>query len=53
MAVLHNTSMSAVQIDLAQLTDVTLEKIVAIAGAGAKLEGTVLTIEGQTSVVLR
>jgi glycosidase len=53
VAVLHNTSMSAVQIDLSQFADATLTKIVAIAGAGAKLEGTVLTIEGQTSVVLR
>jgi glycosidase len=53
VAVLHNTSMSSVQIDLSTLTDVTLAKIVAVAGAGAKLEGTVLTIEGQTSVVLR
>ena len=53
MAVLHNTSLSAVDIDLSQLTDVELTKIVAIAGAGAKLNGTVLTIEGQTSVVLR
>ena len=53
VAVLHNTSMSAVEIDLSQFTDATLTKIVAIAGAGAKLNGTVLTIEGQTSVVLR
>ena len=53
VAVLHNTSMSAVQIDLATITDVQLAQIVAVIGAGAKLEGTVLTIEGQTSVVLR
>jgi glycosidase len=53
VAVLHNTSMSAVEIDLSQFTDAELTKIVAIAGAGAKLNGTVLTIEGQTSVVLR
>jgi glycosidase len=53
VAVLHNTSMSAVQIDLSRFADATLTKIVAIVGAGAKLEGTVLTIEGQTSVVLR
>lgn len=53
VAVLHNTSMSSVQIDLSQITDVELKNIVAIAGTGATLEGTVLTIEGQTSVVLR
>ena len=39
--------------DLKELTDVELSKIVAIAGANARLEGTVLTIEAQTSVVLR
>ncbi len=51
--VLHNTSLSAVEIDLSQITELTFADLVAIAGAGAKLNGTVLTIEGQTSVVLR
>ena len=53
VAVLHNTSTTVVRIDLAELTDVELGKIVAIAGANAKLEGTVLVMEAQTSVVLR
>lgn len=54
VAVLHNTSMSAVQVDLSQITDVSLTQIAAWVGAGsATLEGTILTIEGQTSVVLR
>ena len=53
VAVLHNTSVNVVRIDLKELTDVELSKIVAIAGANARLEGTVLTIEAQTSVVLR
>lgn len=54
VAVLHNTSQSAVKIDLATLTDVPLTKIAAYAGMGsATLNGTELTIEGQTSVVLR
>ena len=52
--VLHNTSLSAVTVDLAQISDLDIQTIVAYAGVGgATLEGTVLTIEGQTSVVLR
>ncbi len=54
VAVLHNSTTETVTIDLAQVTDVPLSTITAFAGAGsAKLEGTVLTIEAQTSVVLR
>lgn len=54
VAVLHNSTTETVTIDLAQVTDVPLATIAAFAGAGsAKLEGTVLTIEAQTSVVLR
>ena len=52
--VLHNTSKSAVTVDLAQITDLSPAGIVAFAGVGgATLEGTVLTVDGQTSVVLR
>ena len=52
--VLHNTSKSAVTVDLAQITELSPAGIVAFAGVGgAALEGTVLTIDGQTSVVLR
>ena len=54
VAVIHNTTTEAVQIDLAKVTDVTLAAIAAFAGLGeASLEGTVLTIDAQTSVVLR
>ncbi|MBQ3485182.1 MAG: hypothetical protein IJA77_06735 [Clostridia bacterium] len=54
VAVLHNTTNRACQVDLAQATDTLFETIAAVAGAGqATLEGTVLTIDGQTSVVLR
>ena len=54
VAVLHNTSNSAVTIDLSQIEGLTMETIAAFAGVGgATLEGTVLTIDGQTSVILR
>lgn len=53
VAVLHNTTTDAVTVDLAQI-GVSMETIAASVGVGtATLEGTVLTIEGQTSVVLR
>lgn len=54
VAVLHNTTTDTVTIDLAQLTDVSLTTLAAVVGlGGATLEGTTLTLEGQTSVVLR
>ncbi len=54
VAVLHNTDTEPVTIDLKDLTDVSLTVLAAYAGVGkAALEGTVLTVEGQTSVVLR
>ena len=54
VVVLHNTSTEAVTIDLSTLTDLPLESLAAYAGVGdATLEGTMLTIAGQTSVVLR
>ena len=54
VAVLHNTTTETVTIDLAEITDVPLSTVTAYVGAGsAQLEGTVLTIEAQTSVVLR
>lgn len=54
VAVLHNASPDAVTVDLAKLTDVPLKTLFAWAGVGgATLEGTVLTIDGQTSVVLK
>ena len=54
VAVLHNTTTEAVTLDLAALTDVSLTVLAAYAGVGgATLEGTILTIDAQTSVVLR
>ena len=53
MAVLHNTSGSAVTVDLSDVTDVPFTRINAAIGAGtAALDGTVLTLGSQTSVVL-
>lgn len=52
--VLHNTSLSAVTVDISTLTDISFETISAYVGVGvATLDGTTLTIEGQTSVVLK
>ncbi len=52
--VLHNTSQSSVEIDLSTITDFQVSVLSAYAGAGdAKLEGTVLTVSGQTSVILK
>ena len=54
VVVIHNTSRGSVTVDLSELTDVQVAGIVAYAGVEtATLEGTVLTIGGQTSVVLR
>ena len=53
VAVLHNTSGSAVTVDLSDVTDVPFTRINAAIGAGsAALDGTVLTLDSQTSVVL-
>ena len=54
VAVLHNSTQSAVTLDISTLTDIPFATIAACIGLGtAKLEGTILTIEAQTSVVLR
>lgn len=56
VGVFHNTTGSTVTLDLSQATDIQLTVISAVAGIGAenvKLEGTLLTIGEQTSVVLR
>ncbi len=54
VAVIHNTTDGDKTVDLAQVTDMTFDTLAAVAGAGqATLDGTVLTIAGQTSVVLR
>lgn len=52
--VLHNTTTKAITVDISALTDVSFETIAAYVGMGiATLDGTTLTIEAQTSVVLR
>lgn len=54
VVVLHNTSLSAVEVDISALTDLELTALVAYAGVeGAELNGTILTIGAQTSVVLK
>lgn len=54
VGVFHNTTGSAVTIDLSAVTDVKFNGIADSVGLGsASLDGTSLTIEAQTSVVLR
>ena len=53
VAVLHNTTDSAITVDLSAVTDLPFTRINAAIGAGtAVLEGTTLTLDAQTSVVL-
>ena len=52
--VLHNTSLSDVEVDISTLTELELTSIAAYVGMGeATLNGTILTISAQTSVVLK
>ena len=54
VAVLHNTTNSTVKLDLSAATDLPFSALSAVIGlGGATLEGTMLTLEGQTSAVLR
>ncbi len=54
VAVLHNTTTRSVTLDLAAATDIPFATLAAFVGAGeATLEGSTVTIDGQTSVVLR
>ena len=54
VAVIHNTTTEAVTIDLSKIEGVSFDTLAAMVGLGsAKLEGTTLTIDAQTSVVLR
>ena len=54
VAVLHNTTKNPKTVDLQTATDIPFDLIAAVAGLGnAALEGTLLTLDGQTSVVLR
>ena len=54
VAVLHNTTLQPVTVDLAAATDLRFTVVAGCAGEGAAaLEGSALTLGGQTSVVLR
>ena len=54
VAVLHNTTLREITVDLSQVTDIAFTRLAGAVGQGeAKLEGTLLTLPGQTSVVLR
>lgn len=53
VAVLHNTTRSSITVDLSEVTDISFSQINACIGEGtAILDGTVLTLDSQTSVVL-
>ena len=54
VAVIHNTTQRDMTIDLSAVTALPITQVSAYAGAGfATLEGAILTLSGQTSVVLR
>ena len=53
VCVLHNTSTAETQIDLSQIPGFSFESFTAVGLGNAKIEGTILTLDGQTSVVLR
>ncbi len=53
VAVLHNTTQDPITVDLSTVTDVSFDKLNAVIGLGdAKLDGSNLTLDGQTSTVL-
>ena len=50
----HGTGSNTAKLDLSAVTDIPFATLSAVIGlGGASLEGTVLTLEGQTSAVLR
>ena len=54
VAVLHNTTTEEITVDLSAVTDIEFTVIRAAIGLNtAKLEGTMLTLGAQTSVVLK
>lgn len=53
VCVLHNTSIDEAKIDLSQIPGFHFESFTAVGLGSAKIEGTILTLDGQTSVVLR
>ena len=54
VAVIHNTTTDAVTIDLSKYPQIPADLLAGFAGIGeATLEGNTLTLDGQTSVILR
>ena len=54
VAVIHNTTTDAVTIDLSKYPQIPAQQLAAFVGVGtATLDGTILTLDGQTSVILR
>ncbi len=54
VAVIHNTANSTAKLDLSTAADIPFSVLSAVIGlGGASLDGTVLTLDGQTSAVLR
>ena len=54
VVVIHNTTTDEVTVDLSKLPQITISQLVAFVGVGtASLDGSTLTIAGQTSVILR
>ena len=52
--VLHNTTDRTLTVDLSAATDISFETVSAVIGAGRGwLDGALLTLEGQTSIILR
>ena len=54
VAVIHNTTTNDVTIDLSKYPQIPADALAGFAGVGtASLDGTILTLSGQTSVILR
>ena len=53
VCVLHNTSTDEVTVDLSQIEGFSFESFTAVGLGNAKIEGNILTLDAQTSVVLR
>lgn len=54
VAVIHNTTLEPVEIDLSKIADLPCTSLTSFVGLGeATLEGTILTISGQTTAILR
>lgn len=54
VAVIHNTTMEPVEIDLSKITDLSCKNLTSFVGMGeVTLDGTILKISGQTTAILR